>query len=217
MVNHADPVTGKYETTRFGREELATAVRLLAYSPDSIAMLPLVVAEAGSGNLAPLAAQFQMVAESLSTALALGMHNAILCTEDTPYYTPGMIDTKALEASFIGPMQLEAIRAICSVWPAGPIDDDFKEPLATDIPTLLLSGSADPITPPAYADMAAINLRKAWLRTGEDQGHGQINVGCMPRLVAEFVDAASLDEVDTSCMDESFVMPFFLDFSGPSP
>ena len=216
-VSIAHPVTGRVEPVSFGRQEFAGAVRLLAYSPSSIAMLPLLVSEAADGNYQPLVSQFQMTLISMTETLALGMHNAVMCTEDVPFYLDASIDRAALNASFMGHVQLEALEAICSVWPAGPIDDDFKQPLSTEIPTLLLSGSADPITPPRFADMAARNLRKAWLLTGEHQGHGQIAVGCMPRIIERFIDGAQLGEGDAACFQRSFVMPFFLDFSGPQP
>ncbi len=213
----AHPVTGRVESVRFGRPELAAAVRLLAYSPRSIAMLPLLVSEASKGNYPPLVAQYQMTLMSMSETLAIGMHNAVLCTEDAPFFDPDAFDLTALEGSFMGTMQLRAIEAICSVWPAGPIDEDFKQPLSTAIPTLLLSGTADPSTPPHYADMAARNLKKAWLLNGEHQGHGQAAVGCMPRIVEQFIDTATFEISDAECLRASFVMPFFLDFSGPAP
>ncbi len=216
-VSVADPVTGHVEVVSFGRQELAGAIRLLAYSPNSIAMLPLLVSEAANGNYQPLAAQFQMTLMSIVDAIALGMHNAIMCTEDVPFYDASSIDRAALDASYMGPVQLDALEAICSVWPAGPIDEDFKQALSTEIPTLLLSGSVDPITPPRYADMAARNLKKAWLLTGENQGHGQLAVGCMPRIIEHFVDNMLLVPDDYACFNSSFVMPFFLDFSGPQP
>jgi pimeloyl-ACP methyl ester carboxylesterase len=211
------PVSGELDTVTFGRQEFAAAVRLMAYSPNSIAMLPLLVSEAANGNYQPLAAQFQMTLLRMSESLALGMHNAVMCTEDAPFYEAAGVDENALGASFMGPMQLEALKAICSIWPAGPIDDDFKQPLSTELPTLLLSGGADPITPPRYADMAARNLKKAWLLTGEHQGHGQIAVGCMPRIIERFIDQEKLEDGDAACFESSFVMPFFLGFSGPQP
>ncbi|MDH3746914.1 MAG: alpha/beta hydrolase [Gammaproteobacteria bacterium] len=213
----AHPVTGTDEFLSFGNQELAAAIRLLAYHPNTIAMIPLLISEAADGNYRPLVAQFQMTMLDLSESIALGMHNAVMCTEDAPFYDESRFDKQALIGSYLGSMQVDALTAICSAWPAGPIDDDFKEPLATDTPALLLSGAADPITPPAYADMAAMNLRRAWLLTLEHQGHGQIGVGCMPRIFEQFIVAAGLDEVDIDCRDRSFVMPFFLDFSGPTP
>ena len=117
----------------------------------------------------------------------------------------------------MGMFQLDALEAICSVWPAGPIDEGFKSPLATNLPVLLLSGDADPITPPRYADLAAVDLENATHLIGKHQGHGQISVGCTPRLVADFIDTADPGSIDASCLERSFVMPFFLDFSGPNP
>jgi pimeloyl-ACP methyl ester carboxylesterase len=106
---------------------------------------------------------------------------------------------------------------MCSVWPSGPIDQEFKVPLDGDIPFLLLSGDADPITPPRYAELAAVALANATHLVGKHQGHGQITVGCMGRIVADFVASADPQGLDVDCMERSFVTPFFLDFSGPAP
>ncbi len=217
MVEVDDPNSGRPKEIRFGAGELAGAVRLLAYSPNTIALLPLMIHEAGLGNYGPLASQYQLVAISMSDALALGMHNAVMCTEDVPFLDAQSIDYDAIEASYMGSFQLEALEAMCEIWPAGPIDEDFKEPVDTDIPFLLLSGDADPITPPRYADMAAVDLGNATHLVGKHQGHGQIHVGCTSRLAASFVDSADPSSIDAECLGRSFIMPFFLDFSGPAP
>jgi len=217
LVSVPHPNTGRIEELNFGLPEFAGAIRLLAYHPNSIALLPLLVHEAVNGNYVPLASQYQMTVLSLAEAIALGMHNAVMCNEDTPFYDKTTIDYAGLEASYMGGLQLEALEAICSVWPAGPVDAEFKVPLATDLPVLLLSGDADPITPPAYADQAMVDLGNARHLVGRNQGHGQIAVGCMPRIVADFFESADPGALDTECLDRSFVMPFFLDFSGPSP
>lgn len=211
------PNTGRIETLSFGAGQFAGAVRLLAYNPTSIALLPLFIHEAGEGNWAPLGAQFMMTALQMSDALALGMHNAVMCTEDMPFLDKDAIDYDGIDASYMGSFQLETLEAICASWPAGPIDDDFKTPLATDLPVLLLSGDADPITPPRYANLAAAELSNARRLVGKHQGHGQIAVGCTSRVVADFVAAADHNGLDTECMERNFVMPFFLDFSGPAP
>ena len=212
-----DPSTGRPKAVDFGSGELATAIRLLAYHPNSVALIPLLVDEAGKGNYVPLGSQFMMTMISIGDALAFGMHNAVMCTEDVPFYDPANIDYNGLEASYMGALQVDALQAICSVWPAGPIDEGFKTPLATDIPVLLLSGDADPITPPRYADLAAVDLENATHLIGKHQGHGQVGVGCTPRLIAEFIETADPQALDASCLERSFVMPYFLDFSGPKP
>jgi pimeloyl-ACP methyl ester carboxylesterase len=217
VVETPNPVTGSIEVSEFGSAELAGAVRLLAYNANSMAIVPLLIDAAAGGNFEPLAAQFQMIAAQMSSALALGMHNSIMCSEDAPFYDDETIDYEALEASYIGVVQLDAIKAMCSVWPAGPVDDDFRAPLDTGIPVLLLSGDADPITPPRYAALAMVDLERARHLIGVHQGHGQAAVGCTPRLIGEFVATADPAGLDAGCLERSFVMPFFLDFGGPSP
>jgi len=217
VVDLANPVTGRREYVEFGPDELAGAIRLLAYNANSMAIVPLLIDAAANGNYEPLAAQFHMIASTMADALALGMHNAVMCSEDEPYYDHDNIDYDAVEASYIGILQLQSIEAMCSLWPAGPVDDDLRRPLATDIPVLLLSGDADPITPPRYAALAMAELRNARHLIDAGQGHGQAAVGCMPRLIGEFVAGTDPAALDASCLERSFAMPFFLDFSGPAP
>ncbi len=212
-----NPSTGRPEDLSFGAAEFAGAIRLLAYTPSSIALMPLLVHEGANGNLVPLASQYLMTVVALTDSLALGMHNSIMCNEDVPFYDRATIDFESIEASYMGALQIEALEAMCSVWPEGPVDDEFKVALATDIPILLLSGDADPITPPRYADLAMVDLENARHLIGQHQGHGQLAVGCTRRIVAKFIDTANLDSIESDCLEQSFVMPFFLDFSGPAP
>ena len=115
------------------------------------------------------------------------------------------------------PWQADALQAICTVWPRGVIDDDFKTPLLSNKPVLLLSGEADPITPPHYAEQVAATLGNVKHLTGVRQGHGQVMRGCMPDIVGRFVDSAKITDLAEDCFNRVFAMPFFLDFSGPSP
>ena len=189
----------------------------MSYHPVTIAMLPLMISEAADGNLLPLAAQFINIRDSLTDSLSEGMHNAVVCTEDAPFFSGEAVSDEELAATYIGPLMRQSLVTMCSVWPAGVLDDDFKQPLDTDIPVLLLSGEVDPITPPAYAEMAAVDLDQALLLTGRAQGHGLAPRGCTPDVMAEFVAELDVTTVDTSCFDRQFAMPFFLGFSGPSP
>lgn len=220
-VQLPDPLTGKTQAFSFGHNELAGALRLLSYHPNTVALIPLLVHEAAAGNHAPLASQYLMVSESLSEALSIGMHNAVVCTEDAPFFDREAVDRDALEATYIGPVQLDALEAMCSVWPAGVMDDGLRAPVATDKPVLLLSGDADPITPPRFAELAAVEMSNSALLVGIDQGHGQAARTCIPEIMAEFIDAASvraIDEEDRECLaTRQFAMPFFLDYMGPSP
>ena len=214
-LNH--PVTGEAAERRFSNQELAGAVRLLAYAPASAALLPHLIHEGARGNLSPLTAQIMMIEASMVESLAIGMHHSVVCAEDMPFVTDADIDREALGATFMGEQQIDMLREICRHWPRGPIDPDFREPLDTEVPVLLLSGEFDPVTPPAWGDRAAAQYDNARHVVGPGQGHGLLPHGCTPRLVADFIAAASADNLDADCVSRLGPMPFFLDFNGPRP
>ncbi len=216
-VTLAHPVSGKPETVVFSEEELAGVIRLLSYHPSTVALIPFLIDEAANDRFVPLAAQYLMITDAVADALSLGMHNAIICTEDAPFFGGEAITEEDLGATYIGPLLVDALRAICSVWPAGVIDENFKTPLKGDLPVLLLSGDADPITPPGFAEIAAVDLTNVLQLTGKYQGHGQATRGCMPDVIAAFVERASVADLDTDCLQRQFAMSFFLGYSGPSP
>ena len=128
---------------------------MTTYTPQEAALLPLILHRASeSGDFMPLATQYLLISRSLGDQLSYGMHNSVVCAEDVPFYDPKTIDRKRLEQTYLGTSAVDGLRDICQVWPRGPIDKDFHEPLHSDVPALLLSGSDDPATPPADAEEA---------------------------------------------------------------
>ncbi len=211
------PLTGETVDFRLGPMELATALRLLSYAPESAALLPLLIDEASRGRPEPIALQALMAAESLAGALSLGMHNAVVCTEDVPWVDPAAVDRGALENTYLGSLQFDSLVDLCAVWPAGILDDDLLEPVVSDHPVLLLSGEFDPVTPPAWAEEAMAGLSNSRHVVAPGQGHGAAIRGCLPRLMADFVDAEGFGEMDFSCVERLRAPPFLLDYAGPSP
>ena len=112
---------------------------------------------------------------------------------------------------------LDSLRAVCGVWPRGPVDADFREPLASDVPVLLLSGSDDPVTPPGNAVAAMQGLRHARHLVIAGEGHGQLGVTCMDRVMAAFVRDLDPAGLDASCLQKARPAPFFTSPSGPAP
>ncbi len=212
-----DPNTGITAPATLSYGGMAAAVRLLSYRPESAALLPLLISQADKGNYGPLTAQGMMVMEAMEEAIAYGMHNAVVCAEDAPFFIRDEIDSNALDKTYLGKEQMTALETICKVWPRGLADPDIKEPLVSDKPVLLLSGEADPITPPEFAERVAAHLGNARHLVGTGQGHGMLGVGCIPRLVTDFVKDSSLESLDGECVNRLGPSPFFIDFNGPTP
>ncbi len=216
-VTLADPVTGASRKLEVTRGHLVTMARMLTYSPWTAALLPLLVHEAATnGNYAPLAAQAEMLGEDLERMIAMGMHNSVVCAEDAPRFDDA-VPRKALEATAIGPLMLDGMRAICEVWPRGPVDADFAKPLDSAVPALLISGEFDPATPASYGTAAATGFRNGLHLVVPGQGHGQVRLPCVQRVLRNFIDAGTVDGLDSKCVEQIQAAPFFLSFSGSAP
>ena len=212
-----DPSTGEPLELGFNRGVLAAALRLLSYNSTQASLLPTLIHQASLGSLAPLAAQTVMMAREIRGQLASGMQNSVVCNEDVPFFASQDIDRQRIEATYQGTEQLDALAEICKLWPRGPVDADLHAPLTSDVPSLLLSGEADPVTPPGDAERLARGLARHRHLVLPGEGHGQLATGCMPRLVAAFLDAPDPQALDAACLEEHLPAPFFIGSTGPAP
>ena len=215
-VSVADPTSAAARRVRLDRDHLATVLRLGAYSADYAALLPLFLGAAAHGDYAPLAAQSLYLEHSVE-GIALGMHNSVVCSEDVPFWKPQDIDRAALDATFMGSGEIDALQALCRSWPRGPVDADFHEALQSAVPALLLSGGDDPVTPPAYAHLAAVGFSAGRELTLPGFGHGVLGAPCMGRLLAQFLARPEAAALDVSCLAAAAPLPFFTSVNGPSP
>ena len=217
-----DPRTGAPTELDFNGDAFAGALRLTGYSADRAALQPLMLKLANrEGRFGPLAAQFVLTASGYDEIIAYGMHNSVVCSEDVPFYDDARIDREALARTFLGTAQVDSLRALCRNWPRGPVDGDLHAPLKSDAAALLLSGTADPVTPAAYGDEAAKGFAHAVHVKVRDQGHGQIVQPCVDRVIASFLQLAAtpanIASLDAKCLTELAPPPFFLSLGGPAP
>jgi pimeloyl-ACP methyl ester carboxylesterase len=217
-VDLTDPTSGEPYRLQFTSYHLAMVLRLASYTPELAALLPLDLHEAGaSGDFTPLAGQFLLMDRVYGDAIAEGMNDTVVCSEDVPFYHIDAQQRAALANTFLGTSQLDGLEAICGVWPRGPVDPDFHQPLHADVPALLLSGSNDPITPPRYAAEAARGFAHSLSLVVAGFAHGQLTDPCMAGVMAQFVRRASVAGLDTGCTRNLAPMPFFLTRNGPTP
>jgi len=217
-VTLPDPSTGEPTRFSFGSAHLATVLRLASYTAEYAALLPLLLdAAAAHQDYVPLAAQFLLIERGYGEALATGMHNSVVCAEDVPFYDLGAIDRARLADTFLGTLQLDGLETVCRIWPHGPVDADLHAPLQSDAPALLLSGSDDPVTPPAFAQLAARAFPHGLSIVLEGFGHGQLTAPCMDRVLAQFLARASVVALEVACTRRARPLPFFTSLNGPPP
>ncbi len=212
-VRYRHPNTHEWSEAQFTRDTLGVIARLFAYSPEGLSMLPLLVDQAAKGHPEAMLAQAEIVMQWVEGSLAHGMELSVICAEDEPWLKPNPGDAGTLMGGELG----DYIKAQCSVWPRGQVPPDFKMPVVSSSPVLLLSGEFDPVTPPRYAEQVAKTLSNSRNLVARGQGHTPMSEGCMPKLLAEFVNKLNPKELDASCLDALGDSPFFLNFAGSSP
>ena len=208
------PRTGESVDVVVDHWMLIGVVRLLVYQPQTASLLPVLIDAVDQGDYGALAAQVFLLTEGLED-LAVGLNNAVVCTEDVPFQ--GDVDLDAQAATYMGTAFVEVVTRTCELWPRGLMDDDLREPLISDKPVLMLSGELDPITPPRYAHQAAARLANVVDVVGPGQGHGMLMTGCGQRLAAEFLDIDETSMLDRSCVDRMRPAPIFTSRMGPGP
>lgn len=194
-------------------DTLASVVRLFSYNAETAALLPLTVAQAEKGDYTPLMGQAQILAGSLDTAMNTGMQLSVICTEDADLLQPRPQDAGTILGSEI----VEAVKAECAVWPHGAPPTDFHAPFRSSIPTLLLSGERDPVTPPRYADEVLRGLSDARSLVAGGMGHSVLVRGCVPKLVDQFVTDLQPKKLDAGCVRQIGPVPAFVNFNGAAP
>ena len=193
---------------------LIGVVRLLVYQPQTASLLPFLIDAVDRGDYGALATQVFLLTEGLED-IAVGLNNAVVCTEDVPFQ--GDVDLDAQAATYMGTAFVEVLGRTCELWPRGVMDDDLRELVTSDRPVLMLSGELDPITPPHYARRAATRLTNVVDVVAPGQGHGMLMTTCGQRLAAEFLDIDEASALDRSCVDRIRPAPIFTSRMGPGP
>ncbi len=209
-LNLQNSSTGEFEDITMTREYAVIALRMFSYSPETMGLIPLMVSLANHGQPETMAYQAQMVMSSLNQGLNNALEISVSCAEDVPFMPKETHTTNSL----FGDDLFELMRARCELWDSNPVDPSFKEPVKSDIPTLLLSGEYDPVTPPGFAEKAMETLTNAQHLVAKGQGHIVGTRGCMPKIVTAFIQDPET-ELETKCMQDFRDFAFFIDMNGP--
>jgi pimeloyl-ACP methyl ester carboxylesterase len=174
------------------------AVRGILYRRDQSPQLPAMIHTAATtGDLSPFAQRYWERAADFEEEFADGLHFSIFCAEDVPFMSEEEI-TAATTGTFIGRYLIDEYRQICSEWPRASIAPDFRQPLDAPVPTLLVSGYFDPVTPPEMAERVARHL-PMHRHIVDSLGHHGSSFGCAWSAVLYVLEKGTLDGMPAVC------------------
>jgi pimeloyl-ACP methyl ester carboxylesterase len=202
-VQLQNPDTGEFYDLLLTGERLIAQTRDLLYLSAILPILPGAIYDMAEGDFSLLALIQSQFMFQLN--LADGMYNSVVCTELADFTAADMADSEGLYpevAMVVADLIDEVMLQPCQVWGVEHLGEWVTEPVAGDVPTLLLSGEFDPTVPPQMAEVAAEELTHAYVYTFPGEGHSVLSSSeCAQAMMLAFLDDPA-QAPDASCLEE---------------
>jgi pimeloyl-ACP methyl ester carboxylesterase len=208
QVTYRHPRHQQEATQRLTPRAFSLLMFMALYTRDMTVLLPEMISHAEQENYQLLAALLSLASDqAYKMNIAEAMHFSVICNEDWPLISAS---DRATTPPFFGFNPIEDKAAICAMWPAAELPADYWEPIRSTVPALLLSGKYDPVTPQVWADSVANTLPNATALVAEGGNHGVSTEGCMPQIIAQFIERATMDGVNKDCVANIKTLPLVL-------
>jgi pimeloyl-ACP methyl ester carboxylesterase len=184
-------------TVRVEAGPFMEALRKQLSSTASQRRLPWLLHQAAYGDLQPLLRVMTGPAEPGSNGLLL----SVSCAEDTVRITAEEI--ASLSATVFGSYRVQRQIAACRVWRVPIVENPGPPFVKTDVPTLLIAGDMDAVTPVDWAHKVASHMANGRVVVIPNLGHvpeGLSNIDCLDRIIGEFFAAGSAANLDLECV-----------------
>ncbi|RLE04541.1 MAG: alpha/beta hydrolase [Candidatus Aminicenantes bacterium] len=199
IVEIDHPVTKKKIKVSLDKAAFAEALRTIMYSDLTNRQVPYLIHQAYLGDFQPFATQGLASNRRIRKLIALGMLLCVTCAEDVARINPEEIPA-VIGNSFLGDRRVKQQMAVCRFWPKSILPDDFAKDVSVDVPTLIISGNFDPVTPPRWGEEAARHLPQSLhlVIPGAHVSGGK----CLEKIQQQFLDTWTVVNLDTACAQQ---------------
>jgi pimeloyl-ACP methyl ester carboxylesterase len=155
--------TGNHSPVRLTGNDLMNWLFSALYNTYLIPQLPGVICQISRQDYAQLSLLY---GQGLYLPMSLGMFYSVMCSEDMAYTTPQALAASVhvmvpeLQAGMLA--SLQGYYRTCQSWNVKPVSAVQKKPVTSSIPTLIMEGEYDPVTPPANGMLAAQTLSRSF-------------------------------------------------------
>lgn len=192
-------VDGVARTVRLNGDDILIGGFNAMKDASLIPLLPSVITQLAQAQFGILDA---LVADQLvdrAWAVAEGQTRSVLCADRQA--TAGTADPAALRGELPFAVVTESTLG-CSDWPVSAVPDGFASLVATSVPTLVLAGELDPVTPADDAERVAVSLgaTTTYVRLPALSHAVLFTDEACPGAIADAFLASPRARVDTACV-----------------
>lgn len=138
--------------------------------------------------------------QALSQIVTNGMSYSVRCADEVAH-AANRPDVSGVHPQVATTLQAAFdIQAACAIWQVAPLPPQARAAVSSDIPTLILSGEFDPLTPPTYSERLAQRFKNSQRYIFPGLGHGAFLKHTCPTAIAlSFLDDPARAP-DSTCM-----------------
>ena len=207
-ITVTNPLDGQSYDALLTGDGVLGNLKLVLYETPTMPTVPQAIYDVYNGNYA-LMTQLSSLRLAYFDAISRGMQYSMMCADDLIGRTPEEVLEihAALPRQLVGRVDHDTaikygIFGICEEWPVEEMAPSVKEPLVSDLPTLVLSGEFDPVTPPEFGRLVAGHLSNSYFFELPGAGHsGDSTHPCALSITAAFIDDPTTAP-DASCIAE---------------
>jgi pimeloyl-ACP methyl ester carboxylesterase len=200
LIDVSGPYRNKPYKIYLDGDLLIDSIFIALYAMASLADVPRYIDAAWRGSYADLA---EPAGAAIGLAVSTGTYWNTTCADEIPFETGVPEPTRlATTPALVLRKHFDPRYAVetCALWNVPSSGAAENEAVVSGIPTLLLSGSFDPITPPLWGELAARTLGRAFWYEFADSAHGVMRSSpCGLAMGLAFLDDP-LHAPDSSCL-----------------
>jgi pimeloyl-ACP methyl ester carboxylesterase len=200
VIEYSHPRYQSQTSLTLTARQFSGLVFSVLYSRELSALLPQVIHQADQGNYQALA-NLNFLAEDNMKKMSIteGMRYSVICNED---YWLSFHRSSIPETQFLGYDFMKEMSNVCQLWSKSPLHEDYFKPVESNVPGLLLSGGFDPVTPAIWAEETLKYLPNSRSLLAKGGHHIVSYQGCLPQVIAQFIERASMEGINTSCVEK---------------
>lgn len=202
------PQQGEPKELQIGGQDALGGLFTAMYDTDLIPLLPKIINDLAQGDTT-------IVPEIANRAIPFvndtseGAMFSFECADNDTRIDPAGAERLRRDPGRSALAVLTGAFAFCGEWPVTPLPNSFADTVRSDIPTLVVAGEYDPITPPDWSRNTAQDLGQAIFALVPRAGHAPMfDNECTAGLATRFL--ADLTDVDRGCIDRMTPRPFVI-------
>lgn len=210
IVTFEDPGSGRTAEVPIDGDTLMFVIYQMHFHGQFIPFVAPLIASAAAGSDHVLVELLPEVLQASASVSSIGFRYSVLCQDETSFTSEAEVfafaksaDVSDLVIEHGSLSTLTGIFDVCARWDLPASSSIENEPVISDAPTLIVTGTYDPITPTSYGEDTMATLPNATLVESGIAGHDPLSTsgGCGVDVMHSFlIDPAAV--LDTTCLTD---------------